>query len=59
MKIADFFYTEAQAAQILKVNRITIWRRIKAGEFNAQKIGGTVIIPKYEVDLLKLKTTEN
>ena len=53
MKISEYFYTEAQAARILDVNRITIWRWIRAGKFNAQKIGREVIIPKWEVELLK------
>lgn len=52
MKIEDFFYTEQQAASLLKVNRITIWRWIKNDKFNTQQIGGIVLIPKWEVDLL-------
>ncbi len=53
MEISDFFYTEGEAAQELTVNRLTIWRWIKAGKFNIQRIGREVLIPKWEVDLLE------
>ena len=53
MKILDYFYTESQAAELLGVNRITIWRWIKNGNFNVQRIGSIVFIPKWEVDLAK------
>lgn len=53
MKIIDFFYTEDQAAKQLNVNRITIWRWIKKGRFNIQRVGREVLIPKWEVELLR------
>lgn len=53
MKIQDFFYTEQQAAEALGVKPITIWRRIKAGSFNIERIGKMVLIPKWEVELVK------
>jgi len=53
MKILDYFCTESQAAELLGVNRITVWRWIKSGKFNVQHIGGVVLIPKWEVELLK------
>lgn len=52
MKIMDYFYTEQEAAGKLGVTRITIWRWIKNGKFDIQKIGGVVLIPKWEVDLI-------
>jgi excisionase family DNA binding protein len=55
VQISEFFYTEAQAARILGVNRITVWRWIRAGKFDAQKIGREVIIPRWQVDLLETK----
>jgi excisionase family DNA binding protein len=54
MKIVDFFYTEDQAAKQLNVNRITIWRWIKEGKFDIQRVGREVLIPKWEVELLRL-----
>lgn len=53
MKIVDYFYTERQVAKLLGVNRITIWRWIKDGKFDIQRVGGIVLIPKWEVELLK------
>jgi excisionase family DNA binding protein len=53
MKILDYFYTESQAAKQLGLNRITIWRWIKAGKLNTQKIGGVVFIPKEQIDSLR------
>ena len=55
MKILDYFYTEGQAAELLGVNRITIWRWIKSGKFNIQRVGSVVFIPKWEVDIIKVK----
>ena len=57
MEIVDFFYTEDQAAKQLNVNRITIWRWIKEGKFNIQRVGREVLIPKWEIELLKTTTT--
>ena len=56
INIFDFFYTETQAAKQLGVNRITIWRWIKAGKLNIQKVGGAVFIPKEQIDSLQLTT---
>ena len=55
MKIADFFYTETEVARVLGVNRITIWRWIRHGRFDVQRVGGVVFIPKREVELIKTK----
>lgn len=59
MQIADYFFTETQAAKELGVNRITIWRWINSGRFNIQRIGRIVFIPKWEVEILKTKTKEH
>ena len=53
MQILDYFYTEKQVAELLGVNRITIWRWIKDGKFNIQHVGREVLIPKWEVELIK------
>lgn len=52
MRILDYFYTESGAARQLGVNRITIWRWIKKGKLNIQRVGGVVFIPREEIDLL-------
>jgi len=53
MQIVDYFYTEQQAARLLGVNRITIWRWIKEGKFTTQQVGREVLIPKWEVELVQ------
>lgn len=53
MQIIDYFYTEKQAAKVLGVNRITIWRWIKESKFNTQQVGREVLIPKWEVELIQ------
>ena len=53
MQIADFFYTESQVTKVLGVSRTTIWRWIKQGRFDVQRVGGVVFIPKDEVELVK------
>jgi excisionase family DNA binding protein len=55
MEIGDYFFTEKQAAKLLGINRITVWRWVKNGKLNAQYICGIVLIPKWEVELLKTK----
>jgi excisionase family DNA binding protein len=55
MKILDFFLTESQAAEVLGVNRLTVLRWIKEGRFDIQRVGREVLIPKWEIDLLKTK----
>lgn len=55
MEISEFFYTSGQAAKLLGVTRITVWRWVKANKFNLQYIGKEALISKWEVDLLKVK----
>lgn len=55
MKLADFFYTSEEAAKILSVTHVTIWRWAKSNKLNSQHIGGIILIPKWEIDLIKAK----
>ena len=57
MQILDYFYTEKKAAELLRVNRITIWRWIKSGKLDIQRVGGVVFIPKEQIDSLYLTIT--
>lgn len=52
MQITDYFYTAQQAATVLNINRITIWRWMKSGKLTFQRVGNEVLIPKWEVDLI-------
>ena len=53
--IREQVYTITETAKLLGVNRVTIRRWIKAGKLHAENIGGVVLIPKWEVELLKTK----
>ena len=53
MQISDYFCTQTQVAKLLGVSRMTIWRWIKDGRFDVQRVGGVVFIPKDEVELVK------
>ena len=50
VKIAEQFYTLAEAAKRLGVERHTVWRWIKAGRMDSQKVGGVVFIERRVVD---------
>lgn len=58
MKKAVKFYTPAEIAEILKLNKITIYRKIKAKQLKAYKIGKEFRIDQNELDnfLEKSKT---
>ena len=53
IRINDFFYTEAQAAATLNVTRVTMWRWVKQKKFDIQRVGREILIPKWQVELLK------
>jgi excisionase family DNA binding protein len=59
MKLADFFYTSEEAAKILGVTHVTIWRWVKSDKLNAQYIGREAFIPKWEIELLKENTKKH
>ena len=40
------FYSTNEAAKILRTTRITIFRKIRAGEINGMKIGRNYVIPR-------------
>ena len=58
MNIAEHFYTSGQAASVLDVARVTVWRWVKEGKFDVQKIGKEALIPKWQVDLIKKRKEE-
>ena len=53
MQISEFFYTQTQMAGLLGVDRTTIWRWAKEGKVDIQRVGREVLIPKWEVELMK------
>lgn len=43
------FYSTSQVAQILKISRIEVFRRIKTEKLKAEKVGRNYIIPRSAV----------
>jgi len=49
----DELFSVAQAAEIFKKPRLTIYRWIKRGKINAIKLGGGTYIEKSEIERIK------
>lgn len=50
------FLSTSEAAKFLGVSRVTLFNRIKNGQIQAMKVGGSYIIPRQEIeDLLNKK----
>lgn len=47
------FFSVAEAAKILKVSEVTLYRGINAGEFPAIKIRGRYVVPAKALDQLE------
>ena len=58
MTITEQFYTLQETADRLGVNRITIWRWIKAQKLEAQTAGGVVFIDRHLVDDILVRRQE-
>lgn len=53
------FFTTTELAKIMGVNRITIFRKIKAGKIKAERIGRNFVIDKKELGkVLEKELTE-
>ena len=44
------YYSIAEMAKMLGISRIAVFKRIKTGKINAQKIGRMFVIPKKEIE---------
>jgi excisionase family DNA binding protein len=49
------FYTISELAKLLKISRISVFKRVRQGSINGQKVGRNFIILKKDVNLKKLK----
>ena len=50
---SDRFFSVAEAAAILKVSEVTIYREIAAGDFPAVKFRGRYVVPAKAIDQLE------
>jgi excisionase family DNA binding protein len=55
MKEKDF-YTIKELAEIIGISRISVFKRVRQGSINGQKMGRDFIILKKDIDLKKLST---
>ena len=46
------FFTTTQAAKLLGISRVAVFKRIKSGAIKAEKIGRSFAIPKRELAIL-------
>lgn len=51
MKEKEYF-TTSELAKILGISRIAVFKKIKAGQIKARKIGRNFAIPKEEFDVI-------
>jgi excisionase family DNA binding protein len=50
--------TISQAADVLQLGRMTLWRRTKDGTIRSIRIGGAIRIPRSEIDRLLTQDPE-
>lgn len=48
------FYTIGELAKLLGISRISVFKRVRQGSINGQKIGRNFVIFKKDIDLKKL-----
>jgi len=49
------WYTVAQAAVILQISKLSVWRGVKAGDISSVRIGRKILIPDVYFEELKNK----
>jgi len=42
-------YTRAEAAEVLKISKVTLWQKVKTGEIHAQRVGRRVLFAEQEI----------
>ena len=55
--ISGNYVTKAQAAAMLNVNRLTIWRWVKTGKLKAEKVGRELLIKRDDLSQLTKNKT--
>lgn len=48
------FYTISELAKLLKISRISVFKRVRQGSIRGQKLGRNFIIFKKDINLKKL-----
>ncbi len=50
------FYTITELAKLLKISRVSVFKRVRQGSIKGQKMGYNFIIFRKDLDLNKLKS---
>jgi len=53
-EIKKNFYTISELAKLLRISRISVFKRVRQGSIRGQKIGRNFIIFKKDINLKKL-----
>jgi excisionase family DNA binding protein len=48
------FYTISELAKLLRISRISVFKRVRQGSIRGQKMGRNFVVLKREVDLKEL-----
>jgi excisionase family DNA binding protein len=57
--LADVYATKAEAARLLGVNRLTIYRWVKSGKLKAERIGREVLIRRSDLSRISKRKRAN
>ena len=55
MSLPHTYVTTGQAAVLLQVSRLTVWRWVKSGKLSGEQVGKIILIPRAEVEELALE----
>jgi len=53
-EIEKNFYTVSELAKLLRISRISVFKRVRQGSIKGQKLGRNFIILKKDIDIKKL-----
>jgi len=54
MVIEKNFYTISELAKLLRISRISVFKRVRQGSIKGQKLGRNFVIFKKDINLKKL-----
>ena len=55
MNLQSLYVTTGQAADLLHVSRVMVWKWVKSGKLSGERVGRITLIPRAEVEELALE----
>ena len=55
MSLQEIYVTAGQAATLLQVSRLSVWRWVKSGKLAGERVGKITLISRAEVEELALE----